>query len=259
MTALLILESGNLGQQIRVPKAAMDYAWKERGVKAQAAPGKTPSPRSSCWRRCCCRPGGGRGVYPRETAYGPGLDAFVARMNATAVTTGHDAHPLHLAGRAYPTQARPRPTPPRPTCFTLGLAAMKVPRLSGRSWDLRFLPPAEGPRPPPVLVGQHRRADRLLSGRPSGSRPAYTDKALPLPACSRRARNGRTLIRLPSWAAPPTGGKRPGAQDAEKIAELGASGSAPRTPGLARTALLAGGVAQHRRDDRRPTTPAGGT
>ena len=34
MTALLVLEGGHLGQQIRVPKAAMDYAWKNGGESA---------------------------------------------------------------------------------------------------------------------------------------------------------------------------------------------------------------------------------
>src|SRR6266700_1598975 len=41
MTALLVLESGNLGQQIRVPKAAMDYAWKNGGESAGLHPGDT--------------------------------------------------------------------------------------------------------------------------------------------------------------------------------------------------------------------------
>src|SRR6201987_6560085 len=39
MTALLVLKGGNLGQQIRVPKAAMDYAWKNGGESAGRDPG----------------------------------------------------------------------------------------------------------------------------------------------------------------------------------------------------------------------------
>ena len=37
MTALLVLESGHLGQEVQVPKAAFSYAWKY-GVKRGAAP-----------------------------------------------------------------------------------------------------------------------------------------------------------------------------------------------------------------------------
>ena len=39
MTALLVLQSGGLGQEIQVPKAAFDYAWKYGGESAALHPG----------------------------------------------------------------------------------------------------------------------------------------------------------------------------------------------------------------------------
>src|SRR6185436_8607091 len=39
MTALLVLQGGNLGQRIRVPKAAFNYAWKYGGETASLRPG----------------------------------------------------------------------------------------------------------------------------------------------------------------------------------------------------------------------------
>src|SRR6476646_7468304 len=39
MTALLVLQAGNLGQEIRITKAAMSYAWKNGGESAGLHPG----------------------------------------------------------------------------------------------------------------------------------------------------------------------------------------------------------------------------
>ncbi len=160
MTALLVLESGNLGQQIRVPKAAFNYAWKYGGETAALHPGDTLTAQQLL--AALLLPSGADAAYTLANAYGPGLDAFVARMNATAVRMGMTAHPFHLAGRAAlshrdrdllhavrPAHARPR-----------GDAVPGLPVDRGPA----VLPPAEGARAPPVLVGQHRRADRLLSG-----------------------------------------------------------------------------------------------
>ena len=53
MTALLVLQSGNPGREIRVPKAAFDYAWKYGGETAALRPGDVLTAQH-CWRRCCC-------------------------------------------------------------------------------------------------------------------------------------------------------------------------------------------------------------
>ena len=51
MTALLVLESGDLGRDIQVPKAAFVYAWKYGGETAALRPGDVLTHRN-CWRRC---------------------------------------------------------------------------------------------------------------------------------------------------------------------------------------------------------------
>src|ERR1700726_2093772 len=86
MTALLVLEGGNLGQTIRVPKAAFDYAWKYGGETAALHPGDMLTAQQLL--AALLLPSGADAAYTLANAYGPGLDAFVARMNATAVRMG---------------------------------------------------------------------------------------------------------------------------------------------------------------------------
>ena len=181
MTALLVLESGNLGQQIRVPKAAFNYAWKYGGETAALHPGDTLTAQQLL--AALLLPSGADAAYTLANAYGPGLDCLRRADERHRGPDGHDAYPFHLAGRAAlshrdrdllhavrPAHARPR-----------GDAVPGLPVDRGPA----VLPPAEGARAPPVLVGQHRRADRLLSGRHRGSRPA-TPTRPGTACCSRR-------------------------------------------------------------------------
>ena len=161
MTALLVLESGNLGQQIRVPKAAFVYAWKYGGETAALHPGDVLTAQQLL--AALLLPSGADAAYTLANAYGPGLDAFVARMNATAVRMGMShTHFTSPDGLPYPTGTATYSTPS--DLLTLGLAAMRYPVFRSIV-DLRFYHLPKGARAPPVLVGQHRRADRLLSGR----------------------------------------------------------------------------------------------
>ena len=97
MTALLVLEVGDLGREIRVPEAAFDYAWKYGGETAALHPGDVLTAQQLL--AALLVPSGADAAYTLANAYGPGLDPFVARMNATAVRMGM-THPFHLAGRA---------------------------------------------------------------------------------------------------------------------------------------------------------------
>ena len=140
MTALLVLEGGHLGQDIRVPKAAMNYAWKNGGESAGLHPGDTLTAQQLL--PALLLPSGADAAYALASSYGPGMDAFVAKMNATAVKMGMTAHPLHLAGRAALSHRdrdllhAVRPAHPRPR----GDEVPGVP--VGRGPEL--LPPAEG-------------------------------------------------------------------------------------------------------------------
>ena len=160
-------------------------------------------------------PSGADAAYTLANAYGPGLNAFVARMNATAARMGMSAYPFHLAGRAAlshrdldlfhpvrPAHARPR-----------GDAVPGLPVHRGPV----VLPPAEGARASPVLVGQHRRADRLLSGR-RGIKTGYTDDAGHC-LLFEAIRNGRTLIGVVLDS--PATGPAAAVQDAERMLNWG--------------------------------------
>jgi serine-type D-Ala-D-Ala carboxypeptidase (penicillin-binding protein 5/6) len=124
MTALVVLESGDLDQLIRVPKAAFDYAWKYGGESAALRPGDELTPPELL--EALLLPSGADAAYTLANAYGPGLTAFVARMNATAARMGlthtHFASP---DGLPYPTETSTYSTPS--DLLTLGLAAMRFP------------------------------------------------------------------------------------------------------------------------------------
>ena len=161
MTALLVLQSGSLGREIRVPKAAVTYAWKYGGETAALRPGDVLTAQELL--AALLLPSGADAAYTLANAYGPGLNAFIARMNATATRMGMvHTHFTSPDGLPYPTETSTYSTPS--DLLTLGLAAMRYPAFRSMV-DLRILPPAEGARASPVLVGQHRRADRLIPRR----------------------------------------------------------------------------------------------
>ena len=71
-------------------------------------------------------PSGADAAYTLANAYGPGLDAFVARMNATAAQMGmKDTHFTSPDGLPYPTETSTYSTPS--DLLILGLAAMRYP------------------------------------------------------------------------------------------------------------------------------------
>ena len=161
MTALLVLESGHLGQEVQVPQAAFSYAWKYGGESAALHPGDVLTVGELL--EALLVPSGADAAYTLANAYGPGLDAFVARMNATAARMGMThTHFTSPDGLPYPTETSTYSTPS--DLLTLGLAAMQSPVfrsiVAQRFYQLR-----KGPGHHRVLVGQHERPDRLVPGR----------------------------------------------------------------------------------------------
>ena len=213
MTALLVLESGDLGQQIRVPKAAINYAWKYGGETAALHPGDTLTAQQLL--AALLLPSGADAAYTLANAYGPGLDAFVARMNATAVTMGMThTHFTSPDGLPYPTETATYSTPS--DLLTLGLAAMKYPVFRSIV-DLRFyhLPKGKGHHQywwdnTDGLIGSYQGALGIKTG--------YTDVAKHC-LLFEAARNGRTLIGVVLDS--PATGVAAGVQDAEKMLNWG--------------------------------------
>ncbi len=161
MTALLVLESGHLGQGIQVPKAAFSYVWKYGGESAALHPGDVLTVGELL--EALLLPSGADAAYTLANAYGPGLDAFIARMNATAARMGMtQTHFTSPDGLPYPTETSTYSTPS--DLLTLGLAAMRYPVFRSIVGQ-RFYQLRKGPGHHAVLVGQHERSDRLVPGR----------------------------------------------------------------------------------------------
>ena len=213
MTALLVLQGGNLGQQIRIPKAAFDYAWKYGGETASLRPGDQLTAQQLL--AALLLPSGADAAYTLANAYGPGMTAFVARMNATATRMGMThTHFTSPDGLPYPTGTATYSTPS--DLLTLGLAAMRYPVFRSIV-DLRFyhLPKGHGHHQywwdnTDGLIGSYSGAIGIKTG--------YTDVARHC-LLFEAARNGRTLIGV-VLGSPPTG-VAAGAQDAEKMLNWG--------------------------------------
>src|ERR1700751_3437870 len=119
MTALLVLQGGNLGQQIRVPKAAFNYAWKYGGETASLRPGDQLTAQQLL--AALLLPSGADAAYTLANAYGPRMAPFLPRVNATAARMGM-THPPFTSpdGLPYPTGTATYSTPS--DLLTLGLA-----------------------------------------------------------------------------------------------------------------------------------------
>ncbi len=213
MTALLVLENGNLGQQIRVPKAAMDYAWTNGGESAGLHPGDVLTVQQLLV--ALLLPSGADAAYTLASTYGPGMNAFVARMNATAVQMGMThTHFTSPDGLPYPTETATYSTPS--DLLTLGLAAMRYPVFRSIV-DLRFyhLPKGHGHHQywwdnTDGLVGSYQGAVGIKTGYTDGARHCLLFEAV---------RNGRALIGVVLGS--PASGIDAGVQDAEKMLNWG--------------------------------------
>ena len=213
MTALLVLQSGHLGQQIRVPKAAFSYVWKYGGESAALHPGDVLTAQELL--EALLLPSGADAAYTLANAYGPGLKAFVARMNATAARMGmKHTHFTSPDGLPYPTERSTYSTPS--DLLTLGLAAMRY-RAFRSIVDQRLYHLPKGPGHhgywwdnTDALIGSYRGALGIKDG--------YTDDAGHC-LLFEATRNGRTLIG--ALLGSPASGAAAGAQNAARMLNWG--------------------------------------
>jgi D-alanyl-D-alanine carboxypeptidase (penicillin-binding protein 5/6) len=213
MTALLVLKSGDLGREIRVPKAAVTYAWKYGGETAALRPRNVLTARELL--EALLLPSGADAAYTLANAYGPGLDAFLARMNATAAQLGMaHTHFTSPDGLPYPTETSTYSTPS--DLLRLGLAAMRYPAFRSVV-DRSFYHLAKGQGHHSYwwdntddLIGSYRGAVGIKDG--------YTDKAGHC-LLFEAIRNGRVLIGVVLHS--PATGTAAGAQDAARMLNWG--------------------------------------
>ena len=97
MTALLVLQSGDLNRVLTVPSGVLNYVWKYDGDSAGFKPGEKLTEYDLL--EALLVTSAADAAYTFATDLGPGLSAWVAKMNAEAVALGMD-HALHLARRA---------------------------------------------------------------------------------------------------------------------------------------------------------------
>jgi D-alanyl-D-alanine carboxypeptidase (penicillin-binding protein 5/6) len=213
MTALLVLEADDLGREIQVPKAAQSYAWHYGGESAGLHPGDVLTVQELL--EALLLPSGADAAYTLASAYGPGLDAFVARMNATATRMGMThTHFTSPDGLPYPTETATYSTPS--DLLALGIAAMRYPAFRSVV-DLRFYHLPKGP-------GHHQywwdNTDGLIGSYQGavGIKTGYTDDAGHC-LLFEAARNGRTLIGVVLDS--PATGPAAGARDAEQMLNWG--------------------------------------
>ena len=122
MTALLVLKAGDLGREITVTKAAVRYAQKDGASSAGLIAGDVLTAQQLL--EAMLLPSGCDAAYLLANAYGPGLPAFIAKMNAMAKAL--DMTSTHFSwfdGMPYPTEYSTYSTPA--DLIRLGVAAMR--------------------------------------------------------------------------------------------------------------------------------------
>jgi serine-type D-Ala-D-Ala carboxypeptidase (penicillin-binding protein 5/6) len=121
MTALVVIRAGDLNRRITVPSAVIAYVRTYGASSAGLRPGDTLT--ASQLLYALILPSGADAAYALAVAYGPGIGAFVAKMNATAWALGLTrTHFSNFDGLPYPTGYSTYST--AADLIKLGLAAM---------------------------------------------------------------------------------------------------------------------------------------
>lgn len=124
MTAVVVIDAGDLDRAITVPHEAIGYCVRHDGSTAGLAPGEVLTARQLLY--ALMLPSGCDAAYALAEEYGPGQDAFIGRMNDLARHMG-------LAGTQF-TDPSGLPVPDDHSnhstpadLVTLGLRAMRLP------------------------------------------------------------------------------------------------------------------------------------
>src|SRR5580700_625889 len=121
MTALVVIRAGDLGRKITVPSAVVGYVAEHDASNAGLRPGDTLT--AAQLLEGLLLPSGADAAYTLAEAYGPGLRAFIAKMNATAKVLGMTrTHFTNFDRLPWPTGYSTYSTPAN--LITLGRVAM---------------------------------------------------------------------------------------------------------------------------------------
>jgi len=124
MTALLVIDSGDLNREITVPQGVIAYVNQYGAASAGLQPGDVLTAQELL--EALLLPSGCDAAYTLAMTYGPGMPAFLAKMNAMAKKLGM-THTYFTSpdGLPYPTEYSTYSTPA--DLITLGQAAMASP------------------------------------------------------------------------------------------------------------------------------------
>src|ERR1700677_3090764 len=142
MTALVILQAGGLNREITVPKGVVGYVAKYGAEAAGLVPGQRFT--TDELLHIMLVMSAADAAYTLANAYGPGLPAFIAKMNVEASNLGlADTHFTSPDGLPSPTEFSTYSTPS--DLVTLGEAAMQNPVFRSIA-DLKYynLPKGDG-------------------------------------------------------------------------------------------------------------------
>jgi serine-type D-Ala-D-Ala carboxypeptidase (penicillin-binding protein 5/6) len=122
MTALIVLQDGDLSRKVTVTRAVIRYVHRDGASSAGLVRGDVLTARELL--AAMLIPSGCDAAYLLATAYGPGRTAFIAEMNAKAASMGlTGTHFTSFDGMPYPTEHSTYSTPA--DLIRLGAAAMK--------------------------------------------------------------------------------------------------------------------------------------
>jgi D-alanyl-D-alanine carboxypeptidase (penicillin-binding protein 5/6) len=215
MTALLVIQAGSLDRKIKIQKASQEYVAKWGANAAGLVPGQVFT--TDQLLHALLLVSAADAAYTLANVYGPGLPAFVAKMNAEAASLGlAHTHFTSPDGLPYPTETATFSTPVE--LLKLGELAMTYPEFRSIV-RLKFFQLKKAPGHGTYWWGS---TNELIGYYPGavGIKTGYTDTAGHT-LLFEAVRGGRTLIGC-VLGSPPTG-PGSGAQDAAKILNWGFS------------------------------------
>jgi serine-type D-Ala-D-Ala carboxypeptidase (penicillin-binding protein 5/6) len=124
MTAIVVLQAGDLHRLVEIPKGVIPYDRRYDASNAGLHPGDYLTTRELL--EALLLPSGCDAAYALAKSYGPGWTAFIAKMNSTAQRMGlAHTHFSNFDGLPWPTETSTYSTPR--DLITLGRAAMGYP------------------------------------------------------------------------------------------------------------------------------------
>jgi D-alanyl-D-alanine carboxypeptidase (penicillin-binding protein 5/6) len=124
MTALIVIRAGHLNREITIPSAVVSYVREYDASNAGLRPGDKLTAGQLLY--ALLLPSGADAAYALAQAYGPGIGAFIRKMNATATLMGMSrTHFSNFDGLPWPTPYANYST--AANLLTLGRTVMRSP------------------------------------------------------------------------------------------------------------------------------------